>query len=259
MTLPDTDSIIFYDIPSSVPGSAWSPNTWKTRFALNYKGIPYRTEWVEYTEIASLLTSLGVEASPSPISFTLPAIYDPRTGTAMMDSLKIARYLDETYPDTPVLLPPDTRVFQHAFQDALLSAVHMKLIPLLICACVTKLNPPSEAYFREAREVTFGCTVEELSPPEKRPEQWDAVEKGFGVLASWVETAGDDRLLLTGGGPAGDASRVRHADISIAGLLIWVRAIYGEESEEWRRVKSFDGGRWKRFLDFFEQWADTSR
>lgn len=252
--------IIFYDIPSTVPGKAWSCNTWKTRFTLNYKGIPYRTEWIEYPEIAPLLTSLGVEANPppTPFPFTLPAIYDPRTRIAMMDSIKIARYLDETYPDTPVLLPPETRVFQHAFQDALSSAVHAKLIPLLICACVTKLNPPSEAYFREAREITFGCKVEELSPPEKRPEQWAVVEKGFGVLASWFGAAGDDRLLLMGGGPAGDASCVRHADISIAGLLIWVRAIYGEQSEEWRRVEGFDGGRWKRFLDFFEQWADTS-
>lgn len=29
--LPDTDVIIFYDIPGNVEGKAWSPNTWKTR------------------------------------------------------------------------------------------------------------------------------------------------------------------------------------------------------------------------------------
>ena len=29
--LPETKVIIFYDIPSTVPGKAWSPNTWKTR------------------------------------------------------------------------------------------------------------------------------------------------------------------------------------------------------------------------------------
>lgn len=33
-TLPDTDLIIFYDIPSAVPGKAWSPNTWKTRLVV---------------------------------------------------------------------------------------------------------------------------------------------------------------------------------------------------------------------------------
>ena len=34
--LPDTDIIIFYDIPSTLPGKAWSPNTWKTRYVMNY-------------------------------------------------------------------------------------------------------------------------------------------------------------------------------------------------------------------------------
>ncbi|KAF8871622.1 hypothetical protein CPB84DRAFT_1800583 [Gymnopilus junonius] len=28
-------TIIFYDIPSATPESAWSPNTWKTRLVLH--------------------------------------------------------------------------------------------------------------------------------------------------------------------------------------------------------------------------------
>ena len=57
-------TITFYDIPSKIPGKAWSPNTFKTRYvhqmdsahhdrsrfdkvtnriALNFKGIPYTT------------------------------------------------------------------------------------------------------------------------------------------------------------------------------------------------------------------------
>ncbi|TFY50400.1 hypothetical protein EVJ58_g11064, partial [Rhodofomes roseus] len=145
------------------------------------------------------------------------------------------------------------------FQPSLFSTVHEKLVPLLLGPCIEKLNPPSALYFRETREVLFGCKVEAISPPEKRAEQWAALEKGFSVLASWFEAAGDGRLLLGGGGPAGDASRVSHADISVAGILIWVRIILEEESEEWRRIESFDGGRWKRYLKFFEQWADISR
>lgn len=231
------------------------------RFALNYKGIPYRTEWVEYPQIAPLLTSLGVEPYPAPTlrPYTLPAIYDPRTQRALMDSIKIATYLDETYPDTPALLPPPTRAFHYVFQDALLRTVHERLIPLLIPTCIVKLNPPSQLYFRETREVTFGCKVEELSPPEKRAEQWAAVEKGFSVLASWFEAAGDDRLLIMGGDVSGGVSGVCHADTAIAGLLMWIRQVYGEESKEWQRVENFDGGRWGHFLDYFEKWADTSR
>jgi len=38
--------IIFYDIASDKPLRTFAPNPWKTRLALNFKGIPYRTEWV---------------------------------------------------------------------------------------------------------------------------------------------------------------------------------------------------------------------
>jgi hypothetical protein len=62
-------AIIFYDIPGNVqPSKAWVQNTQKTRcvtiarynmpgefmftrYTLNYKGLPYRTMWVEYPDI----------------------------------------------------------------------------------------------------------------------------------------------------------------------------------------------------------------
>jgi len=264
MALPDTDRITFYDIPSTVPGSAWSPNTWKTRFALNYKGVPYRTEWVDYPDIAAFLSGQGVEPNPpsvAPWPYTLPAIYDPRSQKFIMYSYKIALYLDETYPDTPALLPSETRVLHAAFQKAVFSALHEKLTPLVVCRiATTALGPPNQKYFRATREAMFGCTLEELSPPgsTKLVEQWEGVENGFRAITSWIEAAGDGRLLLCGG-PDGDVSKVSHADTDLAGSVILLRTLFGAESEEWRRVERFDGGRWKRYLVFFEQWADTSR
>lgn len=63
-----TQPVVFYDIPGNAhPQKAWSPNTQNTRYAsrreqeglltdtlryiLNYKGIPYKTVWVEYPDI----------------------------------------------------------------------------------------------------------------------------------------------------------------------------------------------------------------
>ncbi|KAH9832518.1 uncharacterized protein C8Q71DRAFT_256926 [Rhodofomes roseus] len=256
MALPDTDVIIFYDIPGTVPGSAWSPNTWKTRFALNYKGLPYRTEWVEYPDIATVLPSLGVEPSTDSTPYTLPAIYDPRTRKTIMDSNKISLYLDETYPDTPVLLSAETRVFQTAFEHAFRSTLHSKLMPLIMYRiAATALNPPSSKYFFETREKALGVKLEELSPPgsAKRTELWVEAEKGFTIAASWFEAAGDGRLLLSGDG------KVTHADTYVAGCLIFVRLICGPESEDWKRVEGLNGGFWKRYLAAFEKWADTSR
>lgn len=40
--------------------------------------------------------------------YTLPAIYDPSTGTGVADSFEIARYLDKQYPTTPTVIPAGT-------------------------------------------------------------------------------------------------------------------------------------------------------
>jgi len=143
--------------------------------------------------------------------------------------------------------------------QAFATELHQKLMPLMLHAIATALSPRSAEYFFETREKSLGCKLEELSPPgsEKRAEQWVVAEKAFGVVASWFKAGGDGRLLLSGGGPDGDGGKVTHADTYVAGVLIWLRIML--DSEDWQRVESFDGGRWKRYLAFFEKWADTSR
>lgn len=244
-------------IPQNQPLTTFSDS-----IALNYKGIPYRTEWVEAPDIQASLESLGVEPNPPSAyaPYTLPAIYDPRTRTSVMDSAKIAAYLDKTYPDTPAILPPATRVLQFAFLDAMYSAVEQPLSKTTIHPCNEKLNPPSRAYWREKLEGIFGCRLEDLSPPgsEQRTQQWAAAEKGLSTVASWFDAAGDDRLLLLGGGADGRDSPICYADTVIAAVLIHTRFALGEQSEEWRRIEGLDNGRWKRYLDYFEKWADVS-
>ncbi|TFY51247.1 hypothetical protein EVJ58_g10668, partial [Rhodofomes roseus] len=159
-----------------------------------------------------------------------------------MDSYKIALYLDETYPDTPALLPPESRVFQTSFQHALGDVLHTRVVPLLLHQIAKPLNPRSRDYFIETREAFLGCKLEELSPPgsEKNAAQWVAMEKAFGVVASWIESAGDGRLLLSGGGPDGEDGKVTHADTDLAGVLIAMRVLLGVDSKEWERIEGFD-------------------
>ena len=38
-SLPSDSVIVFYDIPSKVPGCAWSSNTFKTRYVTNQRPI----------------------------------------------------------------------------------------------------------------------------------------------------------------------------------------------------------------------------
>ncbi|KAJ8091023.1 hypothetical protein PM082_024630 [Marasmius tenuissimus] len=78
--------IRFCDIPSKLRGSAWSSNTWKIRYVLNYKNLPYKTIWIEYSEIASTCQTIGaprhpqaqtaVQVIPSP-SYTIQILVNP--------------------------------------------------------------------------------------------------------------------------------------------------------------------------------------
>ncbi|KAI0826891.1 hypothetical protein BC628DRAFT_1338719 [Trametes gibbosa] len=249
------EPIIFYDIPGQgISLKSWSPNTWKTRFTLNVKGIPYKTVWVEYPDIETVLRKIGASAAEkrkdgSPY-YTLPAIYDPNTKTALVESAAIVRYLDKTYPNVgPRLVPADTDAlhvaFNYAFRAALMSDVGFILIP----ATVLRLGPRSEPYFRSTREVAFGGKLEELAPPgEKRENHWAGVQKAFSTYASWLDQAESQFFL-------GD--RIGYADITVASFLMWFRVILGEDSKEWTELKQWDGGRWAQYLEKFEKFTSV--
>lgn len=77
------------------------------RITLNYKRIPYRTIWAEFADAQKLCKQIGATptthyADGTP-RYTLPTIHDPNTGRIISDSYDIARYLDEQYPERPVM------------------------------------------------------------------------------------------------------------------------------------------------------------
>ncbi|KAF5568057.1 hypothetical protein FPHYL_2991 [Fusarium phyllophilum] len=96
--------ITFYDIAARPPveKNVFSPNPWKTRFALNFKNVPYSTSWVALPDITKVRTSLNVPAcrkfNDGKDFYTLPIIDDPSTGSVVGDSFDIAIYLQKTYP-----------------------------------------------------------------------------------------------------------------------------------------------------------------
>lgn len=125
---------------------------------------------------------------------------------------------------------------------------------MMMFPAMNRLAPRGHAFFRETRELDWGCKMEEICPPEKQADQWARVEEAFSMLTSWFEAAGDGRLFLLGA----DEGQICHADTQILGMLKWVQTIFGPDSEEWRRVETFDGGRWIRFTAVMDKWANTS-
>ncbi|KZT66113.1 hypothetical protein DAEQUDRAFT_635715, partial [Daedalea quercina L-15889] len=248
--------IIFYDIPSVIPSKAWSPNTWKTRYLLNLKGLPYRTQWVEYPDIASLHKSFGLPPTyPGAImAYTLPMIYDPRTKRVIADSIKIAAYLDDEYPETPAVSPKELRAFQAVFTEAFMGELGPAITPLFLPRQLPLLQPASQPYWRRTREQMLGGgRLEDVCPPEKYAAQWAEIERAMGVVATWLDSACDGRITFLGGAAGLEgAPRFTHADLCVAGFLLWMRIVTGRESEEWRNVEGWHGGRWKKLMDLLE-------
>ncbi|KAF8994799.1 hypothetical protein BDQ17DRAFT_1524749 [Cyathus striatus] len=105
--------ITFYDIHSTAPKTAWSLMVWKIRYILNYKNLPYKTIYLEYPDIETTSKNLGIPPTATKVDgspyYTLPAIHDSSTNKALADSLRIAQYLDATYPDTPAVVMKGTK------------------------------------------------------------------------------------------------------------------------------------------------------
>ncbi|KAJ3486894.1 hypothetical protein NLJ89_g11766 [Agrocybe chaxingu] len=250
-------TIIFYDIPSTFPNNVWSANTWKTRYCLNYKRIPYKTEWVEYPDIEPLCKRVGIaptskkEDGSGRDHYTLPAIYDPSTGAYVSDSFAIAQYLDKTYPDTPRIFPGGTDGLQAAFEPAFRSNLGELWRFAILAECVG-LNPVSEEYFRRTRKEIGGKTIEEVVPKgEEAVKVWKGVEEGLGRVDAWYQkNDGKGRYLL--------GETLSWGDFVVAGYLICSKIIWGEESREWKDIGSWHGGRWKALIESLKKYETVN-
>ena len=213
---------------------------------MNYKNIPYRTEWIEHPDIEPHSKSLGIKPTRkkpdgTPL-YTLPAIHDPSTGTCLADSFLIAEYLEDTYPDTPSIFPHGTRSLQHAFQFSFEQILAL-VLPFIFPSISPKLETQrSEEYFRRSKELSFGRTLEEMVPVgAERVAQWAKFRDGMSKI--------DECLGKTDTkGPFVMGDTISWADFFISSHLIFLKIVWGEDSEEWKDIASWNEGRWKNLL-----------
>ncbi|KAI0075967.1 hypothetical protein K474DRAFT_1598958 [Panus rudis PR-1116 ss-1] len=250
--------IILYDITGSIPGKAWSPNTWNTRYTLNYKQIPFEVIWVDYPDIEAVCKRIGAKPTATKPDgrdhYTFPVIVDPSTEAVVSDSFNIALYLDATYPKTPRVIPQGAEMLQAAFfHGFVLNQLTMPTFAPLIVAEWDHLAGRGRTWFRETREAAYGELEEVagLKDRVKRERLWRAAEKGWESLAEW--------WVLQGDGPFAMGDILSFADIAIAGLMTWILTICGEDSSDWKRVESWSGGRWKGLLQQFERYQSDGR
>lgn len=201
-----SEQVILYDIPSKDPRRCWSLNPWKTRLILNLKGIPYKTDWLEYPDIAPTLKPFGIPPSEPPASaYSCPTIRI--SDKYVMDSRKIANVLEKEHPlpslhlDSPVL----KKVEELAPQCVMpIGPVFMPRIPRVV------LNPRSAEYFEHTREERFGMTLSQLEKEKGGESAWKAAEPKWKELGT---------LLKAKGGPFFMGKTVSYADLIVVGAL----------------------------------------
>ncbi|PSR72279.1 hypothetical protein PHLCEN_2v11871 [Hermanssonia centrifuga] len=216
------------------------------RFALNYKGLSLKSEWVEYPDIEAVYQKLGIETTDkngdgSPL-YTLPVIYDPSTQSAISDSMRIVKYLDKTYPNTPRLFPAGTLALHETFQSAWYR-VRGPLWTVVVCSVCYCLNERSQIRYRTIVENATGKKLEDI----RGEKEWEATEEAFGNLDKWLSANGEgkDELVMGEG--------VCYADLQIVSGLMWAKTSLVED--EWKRICGWHNGKWERIVNYFSKYA----
>jgi len=222
------------------------------RLTLNFKGLSYRTEFIELPDIEAFYKKNGIapvekKVDGSPF-YTLPVIYDPSTDKFIADTPLIAEYLDKTYPDTPSLFPYNSLALQASFGPALNATIIPSIIGFLVPLVCSRLNPVSAKFFRETRESVAGVPYEALAfKEEEADEKWVKVHEAFGKVDAWYQKSGGQHPFLLG-------DTVSWADVVVASYLRQFKYVFGEDSQKWNDVMRWHDGRWKRLLEHLDKY-----
>lgn len=222
-----------------------------SRLALNYKGVPYKTEWVEYPDIEALCKRLGAKPTAKRPDgtdyYSVPVIVDSSTNAVVADSWNIAVYLEETYPAPTykALFPGSgTRVLQYAFNKAMFQVFPDELIQLVVYDTTKWLNPESRDYFYNKHSKIRG-PIEELAPhdTQKREQVWERLRKNLDALSAEYDRNGEDTPFVMG-------NTLSYADFIPGGFIMWNKRVLS--TGELEKFKSLNGGRWARWMEALE-------
>jgi glutathione S-transferase len=133
-------------------GCTISPFVWRTKYALKHKGF-------DIDPVPNGFT--GIKELTGGRSERLPVIVDD--GEWVIDSWKIAEYLDARYPDRPMLFVGDSMKVLTKFIDQWLWRTAIRVwIRCYILDYHDLSMPRDHAYVRDSRERILGGRLEDL-------------------------------------------------------------------------------------------------
>ncbi|KAF4963831.1 hypothetical protein FSARC_8191 [Fusarium sarcochroum] len=186
-----SEQYVLFDLPSRDPLGSWSLNPWKSRFLLNFKGIDYKTEWLEYPDIKPTLEP-HVSANPSTGTWTIPTVKFP-DGTYIMDSDKIADRIEKEHPepsthrDSPVL-PKLFAVMPRLMGS--LRPIYFTNVPGRI------LNEKSVPYWHETRSKLAGQPLDQFYKEKGGQEAWDGAKAPLQEVEALLKENSDGPFFL---------------------------------------------------------------
>ncbi|KAG2180719.1 hypothetical protein INT44_003726 [Umbelopsis vinacea] len=186
----------------------WSPNTWKTRYLLNIKGLDYSTEYLHFLDIPETIGKLV----PDTPKATVPCITDV-DGRTIQDSRVIALYLEEKYP-TPSIFQGGQGI-HFFFEDWAAENIGHKPFLASLPAMYSSLDEESQMHLRKGREFMFATTLEDFAGNPK--EHIAALNKALEPIAKILSKYS----FLTG-------DQVGWSDIVLASQLVCLKKTHPE-------------------------------
>ncbi|KAI8170063.1 hypothetical protein K4K49_005438 [Colletotrichum sp. SAR 10_70] len=193
----------------------------KARLALNFKGVDYKTEWLEYPDIAGRLEAAGLKGDPDQIRpFTCPTVQFP-DGTYIMNSKKIIPRIEADYPEPP--LYHDADLSQEALKH--IAPVWDALAPVLLPVAPREvLNERSAEYFWRTRKEFLGMSLDEFEEKHGGEKAWEKAKKPIEDAAA---------LLNKTEGPFFLGDTVSYADFLYVGVIAMAKRF---NEENYRRI-----------------------
>ena len=190
--------ITVHDLAGANPDLRFSPYCWRTKLALKHKGLDFETIPHRFTDRTAIAKSGQSK---------VPVIVDD--GRWVHDSWAIALYLDETYPDRPLLMPDAAARTQAKFINSwcdwsLLPSTRAMAVPHVFKIVADE----DKAYFRTSREKVFGVPMEQIGIDR------EGAMKTFTLGLKPAEVTLADQDFLHGAKPG-------YGDYALFGTLLW--------------------------------------
>ncbi|KAK1749867.1 hypothetical protein QBC47DRAFT_395161 [Echria macrotheca] len=243
-----SDEIILFDLTSKDTPECWSLNPWKTRLLLNYKGVPYKTEWLNYPEVGPRLAGhvKPHEMGTAIADYTIPTVRLPGD-EYVMDSRRIADVINQRYSSPPLTIDsPQLSWFVENYGRLMtpFRGVYLPLVPRRLLA------EGSIAYWYESKERLNGKSLDAIEKEEGGDVAYERLEPVLKEITAMLKE--------NSSGPFFNGAEVSYVDFFWAAWLLFAKRIGEDVLDAVIERCGVDGHVHRDLLDAVKPWSERS-